>query len=430
MNLFEVPYLKYFVFATIAYILIYYLGHIFNSLIQLKANTKYVSLFFKQTFGIIIIVTAYSLIRTGFNSINYISLVVLITILLYQKRRLETQMFISNFELKPILINFVVLFFLFSFSYYLFYIYMNAAVYGDNQFYANIANSLIQKGIESTKNIDWTSNNLAASPYHYTEAWFVAFFSQMFNINPLSVFYLFFIPIFGSVIYQGGIALAQQFIVKLGKSFPLYIYIISGFLFLFIQNISIPFFKIDSLPTYFYLGSWFHNPKLSIIYIIFLSIAILILHHNYKIAFAFILLLIPLYSPIVLPVISGIILTLSYLYFIKNISIKIYLMYMSLTILTLLGFLLFYYFQLHFSISSSNYLINIFKIDVIFFNVFRIVKCHLPPAEGGKRLGLHQDLRTGAACAANAALALTIRTGVARLAVDAFRRARLPAVHV
>ncbi len=324
-------------FIVVVLCMNYVIGKLILMQLSVTLTTKKESYFFSQFLGIIITVTVYAIYKTNFNSIYILVLPLLILLFRYRKGSFNINYFSDYKGLFAQLAASVFLFFL---AYYFFYVYMDGAVYGDNQFYASIAYSLQHTGIETT-NFDWTLAAKPASPYHFTEAWFTALWSKLFQLNTLKTYYLLYVPIFGSMVFSGALALVEKLSNRL-KTNNTIIYIIA-ILFLLIQNIDIPFFQITQ--KFFHVGSWFHNFKFSVVYLIFIAVALLLINKQYKQAFIFLLLSVPLYSPLSISVLSGLFIALVSLRLMKEISIRRFFQAITLLVSIPIIYFLFYFLQ-------------------------------------------------------------------------------------
>lgn len=298
--------------------------------------TKKESYFFSQLFGLLFSVSIYAIFRTHFNTI-YMLTIPLLFLFFYRSgyKSFNSQLFFKGIvELIPSFFIATLLFLTASFFYYR---YTDGAVFGDNQFYASIAYLLKTTGIESS-NLDWTIAQRPATPYHYTEAWFTALWSDIFQLNTLRTYYLIYTPVFGSVVFAGAVALTERLLNTSAKY--KYIFYLFAILFLFIQSIDIP---ITGITHKLYpIGSWFHSIKISIVYLIFIAGTLLALQRNLKSVVLILLLTIPFYSPLSVGILAGLFFYLGYLKLKGILSGKLFFRYLLLLILTVTAFIAFY----------------------------------------------------------------------------------------
>ena len=182
------------------------LGFVLMSQLRIQLQSNLERYFLSQVFGLTAIVTIYALYKTGLNSIFIIVPFLLLVLFRFRKDfyRIKAFAFTKIFGLQLFVgISLCLV------AYYFFYVFMDGALFGDNQFYASIAYALNQTGIETT-NFDWTLTEKSATPYHYTESWFTALWSKLFQLNTLKTYYLLYIPVFGSTIFIGAFTLAKH----------------------------------------------------------------------------------------------------------------------------------------------------------------------------------------------------------------------------
>ena len=350
-NLYSPIFFGTFLQIAFLFVLIYLLGHVALSFFRIKPQNDNVSLFTKLFVGLVFGVTSYAIIKTQFNTIQIISLVIGGYFLLSSKknsfREIKQKLFIV--EYKQVLCLIFLLFGFYFLAYYQYYISSKGEVFGDFHFYSSVAYVLKTTGVE-TNNLDWTLSSLSPTPYHYFTHWFVALSSFIFSNTTLLSFYLFFVPIFGTIIFQGALSIACLVLDNKNK----YTYILCfvlGFLFLILQNIYIPFIEIPFLIPW--IGSWFYNIKLSIVFILFAMIVIALIKKEYKVAFALNLLSIPLYSTLAPAVLSGSFFLLTYLVLKKQIIPKHYWLHIATLVGIAVFYGLFYWLQRN-DISSSG----------------------------------------------------------------------------
>lgn len=288
------------------------MGFLLLSQLNLKLKSNLERYFLSQVFGLIAIVTIYALYKTSFNSVFLI--VPFLFLFLFRFRRDFYK--IKALSLAKIFgLQLFVGISLCLVAYYFFYVFMDGALFGDNQFYASIAYSLNKTGIETT-NFDWTLTEKSATPYHYTESWFTALWSKVFQLNTLKTYYLLYIPVFGSTIFIGAFTLAKRLLKSV--KYVNFLSFIIALTFLLIQNVDFPFFKV--IQNYYHIGSWFHNIKFSVIYIELFVFVILLLNRNFFASYISLLLLVPLYSSISPAILSGLFVALLYLFIQKQIK--------------------------------------------------------------------------------------------------------------
>jgi hypothetical protein len=332
------------------------LGFVLLSQLRIQLQSNLERYFLSQVFGLTAIVTIYALYKTGLNSIFIIVPFLLLVLFRFRKDfyRIKAFAFTKIFGLQLFVgISLCLV------AYYFFYVFMDGALFGDNQFYASIAYALNQTGIETT-NFDWTLTEKSATPYHYTESWFTALWSKLFQLNTLKTYYLLYIPVFGSTIFIGAFTLAKH-LLKSVKYANVLSFIIA-LTFLLIQNVDFPFFKV--VQNYYHIGSWFHNIKFSVIYIELLVFVILLLNRNLFAAYISLLLLVPLYSSISPAILSGLFVAILYLYYQKQIKKSDFVKLLVILLLIPAFYGLFYFLQPYKSESAA--LTNLDFMSVMF----------------------------------------------------------------
>lgn len=323
-------------FLFIVIISNYIVGNLALNFVSLGNLRKYEKQFFAQLLGIIITVTLYAIAKTEFNTIFI--LIPIILVVLIKRQKFDIDMTASIKSLGLLIVVSIALYFT---AHYFFYTFMDGVVFGDNHFYANIAYYLKTRGIETT-NFDWTiEGNIPATPYHFFEGWFTALWSSLFNMNTLRTYYLIYIPITGAILFHGAFVLAGKILRP--TQWRIVMSLMLALIFLFLQPFDFPFLQITSKFVSF--GSWFHNIKFSIVYLIVMAALILWLNKSYKPAFIFLLLLVPLYSPTAAAILSLLAVTIISMFIRKKIDKKRALL--AIIALFVIGvlYILFYYIQ-------------------------------------------------------------------------------------
>lgn len=179
-------YTQYFLICTLILAVAYLLGSLIKSFLFIQISNDNLDKSVRLFFGLLLMISAFALIVTGFQSIFIIVLIVFLFYLLSLKKtkkwnRLDIK---YNFEVGD-LILLLCLFFLNAF----YLIPHNGNLYpgyfGDYFFYSDVADSLLNY---KTENIFRSSNTILPtiySPYHYFDIWFTAllsFFSKKASI--------------------------------------------------------------------------------------------------------------------------------------------------------------------------------------------------------------------------------------------------------
>lgn len=323
-------------FLFIVIITNYIVGNLAVSFLSLGDLRKDEKQFFAQLLGLIITVTFYAIAKTEFNTILILVPLMLTALIKRQKFDIDLTTSIKSFG-----ILIVVSIGLYAMAYYFFYTFMDGAIFGDNHFCANIAYYLKTRGVE-TINFDWTiEGNIPATPYHFFEGWFTALWSSLFNMNTLRTYYLIYVPITGAVLFYGAFVLAGKILKPtLWRTVML---LILALTFLLLQPLDFPFIQITHKFVQF--GSWLHNIKFSIVYIMVIAISILWMNKSYKPAFISFLLLVSLYSPTAAVVLSMLFVIIISMFVNKKIDKKQAILAIIAIFATGVLYLLFYYIQ-------------------------------------------------------------------------------------
>ncbi len=106
--------------------------------------------------------------------------------------------------------------------------------FADNPWITDLAMYLNEFGIET---LNWnfiSTNGIANSPYHYFEAWIVAFIARFLNENYWMAIQLITIPLLQGIVVIGTWAVFEKFILNFKvKIFSFLIVFVSAFYFRF-----------------------------------------------------------------------------------------------------------------------------------------------------------------------------------------------------
>lgn len=333
-------FIKYFSFVLFSGYIFHVIGYFVSKFIKISLKQKESQFFLNILIGLITIICIYAIIKTFFLTI--LLWVIVLFLILYFYRNKQKKTFLKENNQQIIFISFFVLLFIFSVSFYLTYYFTNGYVFGDNLFYANVSQNLIDTGIE-TNNLDWTVKEKTPLPYHYFESWFIAFFTEIFKLNTIAVYGLIYVPFFISLIYIGAFSIIKS--IFKDQKITIINLIFLSFLFLFIQIPSNPFSESTPFLNFFLIGNIIYHIKYAIVYLIFQLVFLLVLNKKYFIVLIFMLMLVPLYSTIAPAILSGLLFVLIYLFISKKISLKLFFINFSLIFFTTFYYTLFYYFQ-------------------------------------------------------------------------------------
>lgn len=343
-------FIKYFSIVLFSGLIFHVIGYFISKFLKISLKIKESIFFLNILIGLIATICIYAIIKTVFFS-TFLWVIILFIILYFYKNK-QKEAFLKEDNPQIIFISFFILLFIFSASFYLTYYYSNANVFGDNLFYANVAQNLIDTGIE-TNAIDWTNEIKTPLPYHYFEAWFIAFFTNVFKLNTIAVYGLIYVPFLISLIFIGAFSIIKS--IYKDKKITIINLIFLAFLFVFLQIPSNPFSETTPFLNLFLIGNIIYHIKYAIVYLIFQLAFLLVLNKKYFAAFIFMLMLVTLYSTIAPAILSGLFFILLYFLISKTISLKLFFNYFSLILFTTLYYGLFYYFQKPASSSIFDY---------------------------------------------------------------------------
>ncbi len=340
------------------------LGKFLLKTLKISFDRKTTNYFSFILVGAIFTISVYAVIKT------YLATVMLLVILFFLGMYFSKQ---KNDSIPKQSKNytFVVPFFLvllacFTVLFYLTYYYSNAHVFGDNLFYANVAQSLIDTGVESN-NIDWTLAEKTPVPYHYFEAWFIALFTEIFKLNTIAVYSLIYVPFGLSMLFLGSYSIAATVLKSTKvKTFHL---VLLAVLYWFIQIFDVPFSSSTPLLNYFFIGSAIYHIKYAIVYLIFMICFLLILEKKYLTAFWFCTMLVPLYSTIAPAVLTGLFVLLLYLFVKRQIIFRKFIWLNAILFSTAAYYALFYYLQ---KSNETNQSFNFAKFTESFAKLSKI----------------------------------------------------------
>jgi hypothetical protein len=357
-------FIKYLSIVLLSGLIFNVIGIFLSNFLKIRLITKESMFFSNILIGTIATISIYAIIKTSFLSTFLWVLILFFILYFYNKKKKETFLEENNLSIK--IISFLVLILFFSISFYLTYYFSNGNVFGDNLFYANVAQNIIDTGIE-TNDLDWTVKEKTPLPYHYFEAWFIAFFTEIFSLNTIAVYGLIYVPFSLSLIFIGTISIIKSIYKE--KKVTIINLIFLAFLFIFLQIPSNPFSETTPFLNLFLIGNVIYHIKYAIVYLIFQLSFILVLEKKYYTAFIFILMVVPLYSTIAPAILSGLFFVLLFVLFSKKISKKLFFNYFSWLILTTLYYGLFYYFQ---KSKSSTHILDYSKLTESYVKIGKI----------------------------------------------------------
>lgn len=320
-----------------SFLLIYIVTSIF-------LDSKKNSTFNIMLVGVVIFPTIYAVIVSrGVSVLSILLIITLISFLFYRKVKIRIRF--SNINPKPIIIGIVFLtgiYIIHLFYFYNFIEGINYIIKSDYEYYSRLASYLRDTGIENINIELFLSESKSVVPYHYIEMWFTAFVSDFFKIHSQYALMLIVIPILYSVIFFGGVDIIRIIKNKLGIKKNIIDYLIGLFILItstagFLYPNYIPFLKSDvwSMQVHGY-------HKLIYVYAIFIAILINFLKKDYKLVSLLVSILIVCQVNVAPAILVSYTLFFVYQLKLRRISMKSFIENISLPMITLVLFGLFY----------------------------------------------------------------------------------------
>jgi len=200
-----------------SYLLLYSIGNIIYRLLIKEPYTGYSRLFVKLFIGLFSIITVYSIIKTSGITINT-GLILISVFILLSSRNKNWAVNKTGFkqqevkDLKLILYSLPLMIIFFGWRYYCLYsTYAEIPVsyISDTLNHCIRAMFINQTGLE-TANVNYYFPTDGVDPYHYFEAWAVAVFGSLFNLNFWVAAQIIVIPLFNIIIVTGVIGMAEK----------------------------------------------------------------------------------------------------------------------------------------------------------------------------------------------------------------------------
>ena len=197
--------------------------------------------------------------------------------------------------------------------------------------------------------------------------WFIAFFSDIFNLNNIAVYSIIYVPFFITAIFFGAFAVAR--VLLMNKAIKFYQLFLLSILFLLIQILTNPLSDTTPFINFFLIGNAIYHIKYAIVYLIFLYAFLLIYQQKYQYSFFVVLMLVALYSTISPAILSGLFVVLIYLRKVKKLNKHSFYFYFFWLFLVAIYYVLFYYFQ---SNSSNTSAFSVLKFSESFQKIGKI----------------------------------------------------------
>lgn len=313
-----------------SYLLIYSVGTVIYRLIIKASFIGYSRLFVKLLIGLFSIITVYSIIKTSGITINT-GLILILVFIIFSCRIKNWPINKTGFkenelqDLKLILYSLPIMVIFVGWRY--FYLFSSeteipVSYLSDTLNHCIRALFINQTGIESG-NVNYYFLPDGVEPYHYFEAWAVAVFGSLLNLNFWVAAQIIIIPLFNMIIVTGVIGIAE----KWTKNYLVFLICIGSVFFgayYFEQLETIKYLK----HTYSFGSNAFDEywvMKLSIVYIIILMFIHVISDNKNFVAGLIILLSLPILSITLAPTILTLVTIVSFILVIfqKKLKIKI-----------------------------------------------------------------------------------------------------------
>ena len=312
-----IPFIIYFSIFALVLVLIFVMGNILISYFfsQVNRQKTFFKLFVSILAGYIFCTAFYAIIKTQFSSIFLIGILlfILLIIELYVLKKKPFNFSIS--KIKIIIPDFKSIFGLLAFvvgiySFESFFVLQNNAFpfvtpFYDIIIYCDLIEGLNRFGQENRFNnyIIFDEIYKGTSLYHFTDLWFSAFVSHLFEIPALLAQLLVTQPLLIIIYLTGIMALFEAFSeVRFYHYFLAILMLFCGGLYLSSFD-SWPFLNVNFIGDSFPLS--FLSRKLLIVYIILIAFVNLIILKQYRIAVIILMCLIPLYPTTLIGIFGG-----------------------------------------------------------------------------------------------------------------------------
>jgi len=243
--------------------------------------------FFLGSFlGFFTLITIYSIVVTGFKTVNVIALPVLVYLFYSNSKKFE----LSSYNYKTLLH----LLYIFPITYFIYGCFLlPTSIENDVRYYAKISFALAEFGQENVYHFynKFDKGFWGIMPYHYTEMWLTSFFNVIFKVKSIIALKYMTYPFFISSLGYGVFGIVKR------TSFFTFI--------LFLGLSALPFFHISVFGSGFpvYTDFWI-RPNFIIYYYVLLALFLLIIEKNWNLLFLFVIIC-GTASVIILPCLYG-----------------------------------------------------------------------------------------------------------------------------
>jgi len=329
-----IPYLKYLSILVLVLVLLFVTGKLLVSYFfpQINKQKPFFKLFVSLLAGFLFCTTVYAILKTHFITINLIVFLLFVFLLfeiyVIRKKPFDFSINKIKFDLPDfILIVVFLILVVLIYSYESFFVLQNkpfpfVTPFEDINLCNDIIVGLNRFGNENffNKYIIYDEAYMGTSLYHFTDLWFSAFISRIFDIPEILAHIIVAYPLLIIIYVTGIISLFESFL----KLRP-YHYLLS-ILVLFCGGIYFSFYHSWPFLTANFIGDSFSlsflGRKLLIVYIILIAFTHLAISKQYTIALIVLWCLIPLYPITLIGVLGGSVFLIIFL-FVFNRRIKI-----------------------------------------------------------------------------------------------------------
>lgn len=281
--------------------------------------------FYNLVLGTLVIIDLYSIVCTGFKTVNSLSLAVLIYIAL-DNRKYAANRKIDIKPLLPLLLIFPVVFLLYGIH------ILPESIETDVKYYAKISHALSATGYENFYHYynNYNDSFHGITAYHYIEFWFASFFHTLtgsmsiFSLKYFSYPFLISLVVYGFICQLRSARLLFIPLVIVLSLFPLHSYI-----------------SIANTGWEMYTDFWL-RPNFIPYYLAFALLYHAMQDKNYKLFYAFVALSLTFSVILLLVALISVALLTAVFFIRKQFSLRQSVMYLCPALLVTLGLLLFY----------------------------------------------------------------------------------------
>ncbi len=293
----ELSFFKMLLFCNIAFLLNYMLGHLFISTLRIKSNNFIFNDFIKCVSGALLIVFFYSSCKTNIFTINVLMVPIALLFFFLKKKednadsiKKPISYYIGDFSIKNLVYYALLLCLFFSIIFFKIknpFTHVYYKIHADYISYALVIEFLNKTGVEGNIYEGLFSKQYQHTIYHFSELWYSAFFTKLFNIKSVFSLTLVFWPAF----YLFAVLGVMSILIKLSGRISASI-IFFSVSFLFIAGIS---FYIPK-NTFFTRYDWwdlgvFYFSKISFPLVVLLLCVYLLISKKYNYFYLFLFLL-------------------------------------------------------------------------------------------------------------------------------------------